>query len=69
MTQLDHVNTLVRAAVKLQTHVNSGTHQEALNILASGKERESHEAQTKEGRKRAGHILTQLASLIDIVDP
>ena len=69
LSQLDHVNNLVRAAVKLQNQVNSGTHQEALNILATSKERASHEVQAKEGREQAGHILTQLASLIDMVDP
>ena len=69
LSQLDHVNNLVRAAVKLQNQVNSGTHQESLNILATGKERKSHETQAKEGREQAGHILTQLASLIDMVDP
>ena len=68
-TQLDHVNALVRAAVKLQTQVNTGTHQETVNILASSKDRESHEVKAKEGRKQARHILTQLASLIDMVDP
>ena len=37
--------------------------------MATGKERESHETKAKEGRKRAGQILTKLASLIDMVDP
>lgn len=47
LSQLDHVNNLVRAAVKFQNQVNSGTHQEALNILATSKERASHEVQAK----------------------
>ena len=69
LSQLDHVNNLVRAAVKLQNQVNSGTYQEALNILATSKERANQEVQAKEGREQAGHILKQLASLIDMVDP
>ena len=69
LTQLDHVNALVRAAVKLQTQINTGSHNETINILATSKDKESHAEEAKKGRKQASHILTQLASLIDLVDP
>jgi len=46
-TQLEKVEALLQAALKLQKEANSGGHSEAINLLANSKERESHEDKTK----------------------
>lgn len=68
-TQLGKVEALLQAALKLQKEANSSSHSEAINLLASAKEREEHLDKSKEGRRQASEILEQLASLIDLIDP
>ena len=41
-TQLGKVEALLQAALKLQKEANSSSHSEAINLLASAKEREEH---------------------------
>ena len=45
------------------------SNQESISVLATAKEKEAHDAKVKEGRKQAGNILGQLATLIDMIDP
>ena len=67
--QLQQVNAIVQAAVKLQNKANAAVTSESLDITASTKERDAHVLKVKEGRKQAGEIMQQLASLIDMIDP
>ena len=53
----------------MQTQANQSSHQESIGLLASASEREAYEQKTKEGKRKAGQILEQLASLIDLIDP
>ena len=69
-SQLNQVDRLVKAALKLQTTANkSSVSEKGVSILASADEREAQEKQAFYGKHHAGQILDSLAALVDMIEP